>query len=269
MLNQYGVGISLNTNAFLLNDKLIEDLLKKEIDRIEISLYSLNPEIHNCLRNTERAFEKAYGAIEKILKRKKEMNLKTDIIVAFLLNKHNIDEMEEYIKHFSNLGVWTTIQSLDYNIQSLDDEKNCSLNDAQSVNDELWVYDKVKIDIAFNRLYTMKREGYLIYNRVEQFKMMKKYYLRECNDILKLPCYSGQNNLIINSKGEGFFCFRGPCIGNFVNDDVKNIWKSKRSKNIRKQIKTCPKPCRMMNCNYSNSLFRKSVDYINRHILKK
>jgi len=69
--------------------------------------------------------------------------------------------------NLSDLDVWTIVQTLDYNIQSLDDGKNCSLNDRQSINNELWVYDKDKIVKAFDRLYTMKREGYLIYNRVE------------------------------------------------------------------------------------------------------
>jgi len=257
-----GINISLNTNGSLINDTLAERLIQPPFAKVEISLYTLRPEIQNKLRNTPLAFERASRALTALTEAKKNFpTSKTNLLVAFLLTKINAEEVEEFIKHFSKQGIWTTIQSLDTNVQVLNqgevfqEEKELATND-------LWITDKKLVNETFDKLLALKKSGFLVHNRLPQLNLMRSYYLEDWEKIKKLSCRAGHNNLIISKNGDAFFCFKGPRIGNLLNKDAKTIWCSPQAKKTRQKNKDCQRLCKIMNCNYSGGLLTKFTEYI-------
>lgn len=259
ILKSENVQVNLNTNGSLINDENLERLLAAPFKKIEVSLYSLTPETHDSFRNTANAFEKADEAIRTLAQKKSQIGSKTEILVAFLLNEKNIAEAPEFIKHFSEMGVAVSIQALDTNITEMINRTEFNEKTLISAN-ALWPKDQNQINEIFDELINLKRSGKLIYNRLDALRLMRQYYLGRFDEIKQLPCYAGQNNLIISAQGDAFFCFSGPTIGNLLTDSFENIWQGNRAKEIRKSIKHCPELCRVMNCNFQSSLSRKLIE---------
>jgi MoaA/NifB/PqqE/SkfB family radical SAM enzyme len=256
---QEKIQVNLNTNGSLITEENIERLLKYPFNKISVSLYSLNSELHNSFRNTPNAFEKAYSGLIKMAEKRAEISSLTEIVVAFLLNSKNIEELPYLVKHFSEKKIAVSIQALDTNVQPMTDRQEFETKELISTN-SLWPKDKAKIEKIFDELLELKNSGYKIYNRKDSLEVMGKYYLEKFDELKKLPCYSGQNNLIVSSKGNAFFCFDGPMIGNLVTDSWENVWRGKRAKETRKAIKKCKSLCRIMNCNFQSSLSQKIIE---------
>lgn len=256
--NNNQVTVNLNTNGSLITKESAARLFDKKLSKVEISLYSLKSEIHNNLRNADSAFARAYGAVEYLVDEKRRRpDSKLMLMVAFLLNDKNMGEAVDFIKHFTNLGVWVTVQLLDTNVPSLASADGFKIAEAGLTIGELWPKNKKKVGDVLDAIADLKKGGYLIYNRLEQFEMIKKYYSESFEEIRKLPCLCGQNNLIISNRGDAFFCFKGPSFGGLKNEKFSNVWTGEKAKNIRRQIKKCPGLCRVMNCNYNTSFLKK------------
>lgn len=257
LLAKHKIGVNINTNGSLI-DEVVADRLAgyKNICKIEISLYTLDASKHDNLRQTPGAFSKAERALKYLLEARAKHQNKFEILVALLLNKDNIDEVPKFIKHHSAVGVWTTIQSLDSNIQTLAQE-DFFQNSEDPTNHPLWIHDQDKVISVFDQIITLKKQGALIYNRLEQLEKMREYNLGHFITATNSPCLAGHNNLIISSQGDAFFCFKGPKIGNLLKDSATSLWKSVSARKVRKQIKQCQKACRMMNCNYDVGLWSK------------
>ncbi len=257
-----GASIALNTNGSFITEAAAERLVQAPFSKIEISLYTLQPEIQNKMRNTPLAFERATRALEALAKAKKNLpSSQTEILVAFLLTQVNAKEIEEFVRHFTKQGIWTTIQSLDTNVQALSQEDDFQ-EEKQLTASELWIKDKELVNNTFAKLVELKKKGLLIYNRLPQLKLMRKYYLEEWKNIGHLACRAGHNNLIISKNGDVFFCFKGPRIGNLLNQEAKTIWRGARAEHVRKEIRKCSRLCRIMNCNYSGGLITKLIEHI-------
>lgn len=261
LLREMDIIANINTNGSLINANLAKKIIQKQFGKVEVSFYSLKPELQNALRDNANAFESAYNAIKYLLAEKKAQgNSQTKIMVAFLLTNKNIGEAVEFIKYFNSLGVWVSLQSLDANIQPFKEKNYFQLNEEDLIESELWPANKQEVKRVFLEIINLKKSDYLVYNRPSQLRLMERYYLEDFNTVKKLPCMCGQNNLIVSPEGDVFFCFRGPIVGNLLRQDVKTIWQSRGAKKIRKDIKKCRGLCRIMNCNYQNGIFRKLLE---------
>jgi MoaA/NifB/PqqE/SkfB family radical SAM enzyme len=252
-LQRNKVGINLNTNGSLITEEIADKIIENNFKKVEISLYSLSAELHNRLRNSDNAHQSAMQAIDYL----QDKNNNTKIVVAFLLTHDNIDETIDFVKYFSNIGVWTTIQSLDSNIQPMNERTNFD-ND----KDNLGKFDKDKTQSIFNELFQLKEQGYKIYNRIDNLEMIKNYYLGQNDQLNKIPCLAGHKNIIISTSGNLYFCFKGPVVGNIIQKSAKQLWQSQNAKKIRKQMKNCNKLCRIMNCNYDSTFIEKTKEYL-------
>ena len=91
----------LLTNGYIIdNENIVSQLENVGIKKIGISIDSSSEEKHNCNRNKENAFQKAFDAIE-ILKR----NSMIDVQINMTINNNNINEIFDVIEKGSNYGV--------------------------------------------------------------------------------------------------------------------------------------------------------------------
>jgi len=262
LLKNKNIGVTLNTNGSLITKSIAKKIIDHEINKVEISLYTLNSEKHDKMRNTQNAHSRASKAIEHLINYNQSTKKKTELMIAYLLSNNNIDETSNFIKEYSKKKVWTSIQSLDTNIQQLD-QKNFFQNEDQFITDHpLWISDTEKVNAVFDKLIELKNKKHLIHNRLSHLQDMRKYYLGQFMAIKKMSCYAGQKNLIISANGDLFYCFKGPKLGNLNERTAKEILTSDHAENVLREMKKCSRLCSIMNCNYDATLTNKIKEYI-------
>ncbi len=123
----------------------------------------------------------------------------------------------------------------------------------------LWPDDMDHVGSVIGKLTQLKKMGYPILNRQEQFEAMRAYYKNPDNFCLA-QCTVGENGLTIGPDGEVRLCPQLPEIGNVLDDDLKDIWFSDAAAKCREKMRRCESNCHLLiNCVFDeNQLLRQS-----------
>ncbi|PJE58546.1 MAG: hypothetical protein COU81_00185 [Candidatus Portnoybacteria bacterium CG10_big_fil_rev_8_21_14_0_10_36_7] len=238
-LTNYFETVVLNTNGSIISENIIAKLKSAGLNKIKLSLYSLDSETHNFLRGTDIAYSSAIGAIDTITKSG------IDLEVGVLITKQNISQIPELINYFNKFErVSIVIQMLDEIIESLD-SKNKSINNLEQ---NLWPNNDA-VNKFFNWLGVHMKN---IKNSSANLEAIKNYYLNP-KSVLAYRCFSGQRNLVIYPNGDVALCFKRPVIGNLIRENLNYIL-NKKAISERKAIGQCQKYCRIIGCNFSRGL---------------
>lgn len=90
--------ISITTNANLLDEEKIEELLKAGLNEFTISLHGVNKESYENFMN-KASYEKFHNAFKAFKKLRSKYNFKVRINYTF--NKDNFYELSEFFDHFN------------------------------------------------------------------------------------------------------------------------------------------------------------------------
>lgn len=125
-----GFALTLLTNLTLLDDETIYILKEGTLSQVQVSMFSVNPEIHDRITAVPGSLEKTMKNIEKLKAAGVPVSIATQ---AMEINKDSIERLYEYtIKHGFNLRCdWTIIakenrnsENLSYRIRDLSNYKN-------------------------------------------------------------------------------------------------------------------------------------------------
>lgn len=125
-----GFALTLLTNLTLLDDETIDILKEGTLSQVQVSMFSVNPEIHDRITAVPGSLEKTMKNIEKLKAAGVPVSIATQ---AMEINKDSIERLYEYtIKHGFNLRCdWTIIakenrnsENLSYRIRDLSNYKN-------------------------------------------------------------------------------------------------------------------------------------------------
>lgn len=125
-----GFALTLLTNLTLLDDETIDILKEGTLSQVQVSMFSVNPEIHDRITAVPGSLEKTMKNIEKLKAAGVPVSIATQ---AMEINKDSIERLYEYtIKHGFNLRCdWTIIakenrnsENLSYRIRNLSNYKN-------------------------------------------------------------------------------------------------------------------------------------------------
>lgn len=207
----------LNTNGVLLTKELCKKLYDASLDSVQITLYSSNEEEHNKLvgaNNFKETVEGIKNAIEA------GINVSTNTPLC-KLNKNYVDTL----KFVKELGVkYVTCSGL---IVTGNATKEESIS-TQLTNEELYNILKEATQYTHNNLMEI---DFTSPGWIESSK------IRELN--LNAPtCGACLSNMAIAPDGTVIPCQswlkEDAKLGNFLNDNWKNIWNSDKCKKIRK-----------------------------------
>jgi len=239
-LSPHFSNLVLNTNGSLIDAETAGKLADAGLDKIKVSFYSLDKKIHNSMRGSSIAYDKARQAIDLILD--EGINLEAGILIT----KENIHGLPELIGYLSERGATVILQPLDEIIES-----NESKREENYLPLGQWP-DKGEIETFFSwlkpRINQLKIKTPLFL--IEQ---IEKYYLNP-ESVINNRCFVGQRNLVIYPSGEVAFCFKSGKIGNLKNGSIRDILRSKSAAAARKEIRNCPKFCRIVGCNFSRGI---------------
>ncbi len=216
-ISKKGLYAACTTNAFLLREDRILRLKGCNLSHMFISIDGAKKEIHDKLRRVDGIFENAINAINRL----KEMNKDIVIVVNHVINKRNIDSLDEMIM---------LKERVNFDYLNLLLVKDCP---------ELEISDE-------------QREKYL--QSIDKYKMIAEKvgvkFLEEDINVLQ-PRYTGQNiscyfpyyaTYVDCPTGNVYPCdctihrSGDYCYGNLFENSFTELWNGEKLKDLRNKL---------------------------------
>lgn len=93
-----GIGVDILSNATLITPYIASKLAKMKVNRIQVSIYSANPNIHDSITREEGSLEKSKKGAELLLKNGIKVNLSCLIMSLNFLTYKTVGEMAKAMK---------------------------------------------------------------------------------------------------------------------------------------------------------------------------
>lgn len=206
--------INIITNGTLLNDDLIEFLMKeKMLNQISISLNASNSEEYSSICKVKNViFDKTVSNIKKLIEAKKKYKSKAEIVVSGVCSHEFMNSSYEFLKFCDNLNVdrIDLHRYIDFDIK----DALTDLDDFNDKIDELYNYAKSNIRTKTNLPH----------------KITKSNYCKNCDWYFKNLSFDAYGNMgscgrVINPSSE---------YGNI--NDKEDIWNNVYMQQMRKRF---------------------------------
>ena len=111
-------------------------------------------------------------------------------------------------------------------------------------------------------VYNTKKKKNKIANSILQLKSFQNYFNAPEKFIKKNTCNVGDFGIYIEPNGDVFICNQKGSIGNVKNQNLKNIWYSFNTLDVKKKMKKCKKNCEfLINCFYDDEKWIEGIDF--------
>ncbi len=114
--------------------------------------------------------------------------------------------------------------------------------------DPFWVRDLDTLRAQVAELLRLRRRGWPILCRGWHLRRFVRHFAAP-ERIAEIVCVGTLTSLYLDPFGEMRLCCGFGSIGNVLADDPRTAWRSEQARAIRRASRTCPRPCRMLNCN--------------------
>lgn len=197
---EYDFSVNVLSNLTLLNDEIIQEMKSNPLLSIQVSLYSMNSNIHDEITQLKGSFEKTINAILKLIEYDIPLQISCPIMKQ---NKNSYTDVINWAKkHKIHVGEDNVIIArYDHTTQNL----NCRL----SINEiKEMIYDKVAHDVKY--LEQMESEA-----------EKKKDIIPD--DIVCSVCHS---SICITENGNVYPCagWQDYVVGNVKKYTLSDIW---------------------------------------------
>lgn len=198
--NEYNFSVNVLSNLTLLDDKIISEMRANPLLGVQVSLYSMNPNIHDEITQMKGSFEKTKNAILKLIENDIPLQISCPIIKQ---NKDCYSDVIEWAKNH-NIQVsddYVIIARYNHTINNL----NCRLSD-----------DEVK------ELIYIKATNNPLYLKQIEIEAKKKKGI-EPNDFVCSVCNS---SICIAENGNIYPCagWQDYILGNVKENSINYIW---------------------------------------------
>ena len=220
--------VSINTAGIRIS-KMVDELVAAGLDKVCISLLSLDPEINNKLRTGKNISEQTYKGIEAI------KNSPIDLALHFILSKHNYRELPDVVQFAFNQNAAQlaiafpendhVLHTLLMNEEQIEEFESIVLPKA------IGVYEKLKKHNNSFPILFDKTLGSLNYS--------KGIYWNSLTEIVE-RCDKPHTFLLIYPNGDVMPCngieyTHKPILGNVNKDKLADIWEN----NIMEEFRKC------------------------------
>jgi radical SAM protein with 4Fe4S-binding SPASM domain len=238
---EYDFSVNILSNLSLLNNEIITEMKMNRLLGVQVSLYSMNSNIHDEITQMNGSFEKTKNAILKLIENDIPLQISCPIMKQ---NKDCYDDVLDWAKN-NNIYV-----GYDYGIIARYNHTTQNLSNRLSINEIEEVINNI---IANDTKYFEQMEG--------EAEIKKNITL---NDIVCSVCHS---SLCIADNGNIYPCagWQSYIVGNLKETPLKEIWdNSERIQYLRSLYKRdfpkciqCPEKdfctmCMVKNANEDN-----------------
>lgn len=227
--------ISILSNLIALTDDEIPRLKAVNLSLIQVSLYSMNPEIHDRITTVKGSFRRSKAAIEKLVA------ADIPVQISCPLMKANKDGYREVLKYAQSLKIKAQtdyIMMAEANFDTGNLANRLDLKETERV-----IRDIIEYDIDYEKTMLQKPMSDEVKFDFDRFKNQP-------------VCGVGYDNCCITANGDVYPCagWQGYVLGNVYRQSLKEIWEnSDRVKQLRKITQSSfPKCLKCEAFNYCN-----------------
>lgn len=204
------LSVNILSNLTLLNDEILSEIKKNPLISVQVSLYSINPLIHDSITNLVGSCEKTKMAIKKLI------SCGIPVQIACPIMKQNKNAYKDVL----NWGRENNISVvLDYMIFAEYDHSGINIKNRLSCEEISNILDE---QFTANKVYLMDIK--------EKADANKKLTLKSC------VCSICKYYLCVSAEGNVFPCagWQNYILGNLRNSSISEIWeKSEKVKYLR------------------------------------
>lgn len=209
--------ISILSNLISLKDEQIPLLKEYNVSLIQVSLYSMNPEIHDLITTVKGSFQKTKAAIEKLVAADVPVQISCPIMKA---NRHGYRDVLDYAQSLKIKAQTDYIMMAEANFDTSNLANRISLEETEEL-----LRDLIQYDISY-------KEDTLSQRPVsEEIKFDLERYKKQ-------PlCGVGYDNCCITANGDVYPCagWQSMVLGNVYKQPLREIWEnSAEIKKLRK-----------------------------------
>ena len=237
------ISVWVNSNGFVIDQKLTAQIVKSGLANLSISLDSLNPRLFNHLRGNQRAWEKAVNSLRMINRSRKPRSL--FLSVTCIIMKQNLEELEKLTR-------WVQKEKLDaIFFQPIWQNFGADYRAEWFKSNQFWPDDYQKVEKAIKGLCRLKKSGYPVGNKISDLKRFMEYFINPIAFGRKFPCLVGVNSFNLDLSGNVRLCFNFDPVGNVLKQKPGEIWNGKLAQQQRLEIASCQRGCQVLLCNTS------------------
>ena len=209
--------ISVLSNLINLTDEHIKAMKDTNVSIVQVSLYSMNPEIHDKITTIKGSFVKSKTAIERLIKHDIPVQISCPLMKA---NKDGYREVLEYAQSLKIKAQTDYIMMAQANKDTSNLANRLSLEETETVINEILDYD----------LDYLKEFERVIPKDIEMQRDRERYLAQPI-------CGVGYDNCCVTANGDVYPCagWQDYILGNVYEQSLKEIWEtSEKIKNLRK-----------------------------------
>lgn len=199
---EYDFSVNVLSNLTLLNDEIITEMKRNPLLGVQVSLYSMNSNIHDEITQMKGSFEKTINAILKLIENNIPLQISCPIMKQ---NKNCYGDVKNWAKkHKIHVGDdYTIIARYNHTTQNL--SNRLSINEVKEVINNIVVNDRKYLE-------KMEREA-------------EKKKNTSVNDFVCSVCHS---SICIAENGNVYPCagWQDNIVGNVKKTSLKDIWEN-------------------------------------------
>ncbi|QKF82791.1 radical SAM/SPASM domain-containing protein [Halarcobacter ebronensis] len=205
--------VSVLSNLTLLNEKILKEMKSNPLLGVQVSLYSMNPNIHDEITQMKGSFEKTKNAILKLVENDIPLKISCPILKE---NKNCHNNVVKWAKK-NNISVGN-----DYLILAKYNHSCENLKHRLSIDDVNEIIENI---VENDSEYVIEIEK----------EAEKKKNISE-NDFVCSVCHS---SICISENGNVYPCagWQDYSVGNILNASLKNIWYNSEKVNYLRDLK--------------------------------
>lgn len=209
--------ISVLSNLIKLTDEEVKAMKDTNVSLVQVSLYSMDPEVHDYITTVRGSFEKTKDAIERLV------GADVPVQISCPLMKANKEGYQEVLKYSQSLKVraqtdYIMMAQADLDTSNL--ANRLSLEETEKVLRDIIEYDH-KYTTDINKMRPV----------VSEMQLDRERYMAQP------VCGVGYDNCCITANGDVYPCagWQDYVLGNVYKQSLKQIWEdSERVKELRK-----------------------------------
>lgn len=229
----------ITTNGFLLNEDIIEKILRLKIDALIFSLYGWD-RLHDEITGVENSFERIIMNLKTVLDKRRQY---TKVFVSTVPLPSNVNSLKQLVRNLYSLGIdGVKIEQLNF----LTFEENncyCDSKDRFCFSPSTFIRDDYFDQRFIDDLIEVYKNICKTYG---DFIFIKPYLnkIQLINWYSTIPyrfpkCFFIAHSVFINYNGDIIPCqFFPHCVlGNIKQDSLESVWLSVSYRRLRESIK--------------------------------
>ena len=206
--------ISLLTNLTYMRDDLVPILKEVNVSLVQVSLYSMDPAIHDTITTVKGSFAKTKAAIEKLHEADVPVQISCPLMKA---NKKGYDKVLKYAKSLRMSAQTDYIMMGESNFDTSNLANRLSLDETAKVIEDILEYDQ---------------------DYQQEMEEIEPVSTIDMEEYKNMPlCGAGINDLCVTVNGDIYPCsgWQAYVVGNVFRNSLRDIWeKSPMLEAVRK-----------------------------------